>query len=170
MQRDAQSRVCDFLWWRGRIILTTGEPPTPWSFDSALKLSWCLWVCHQACKWKRGVLAAGPPGKSLLRRSWLQPFSSPHIHTQTTHTHTRLQLWTPTGTPLVGCWAEMGQKTASRTVPEQLTMWLYLCVKTPLKWATCKQSCAELRTRWHYPRLPSRVHTDPNAKFFPQNL
>ena len=26
--------------------------PTPWSFDSALELSWCIWVCHFAC-WLR---------------------------------------------------------------------------------------------------------------------
>ena len=106
--------------------------------------------------------------KSLLRRSWLQPFSSPHIHihTQTTHTHTqtththhthththththKAPVMNPNRNPtgVLGCWAEIGQKTAARTVPEQLTTWLYLCVKTPLKWATCKQSHAELRTR-----------------------
>ena len=40
----------------GRIILSVlekgwrfpgvGPLPTPWSLDSALELSWCLWVCH----------------------------------------------------------------------------------------------------------------------------
>ena len=26
-----------------------GPPPTPWSFNSALELSWHLWVCHFTC-------------------------------------------------------------------------------------------------------------------------
>ena len=32
----------------GRIIPSTGEPPTPLSFDSDLELSCHLWVCHLA--------------------------------------------------------------------------------------------------------------------------
>ena len=31
-------------------IPTTGEPPTSWSFNSALELTWCLWVCHLPCR------------------------------------------------------------------------------------------------------------------------
>ena len=34
----------------GRLFPTVMEPPSPWSFDSALKLSWHLWVCHLACR------------------------------------------------------------------------------------------------------------------------
>ena len=30
----------------GRVIPTIGKPPSPWSFASALELSWRLWVCH----------------------------------------------------------------------------------------------------------------------------
>ena len=26
-----------------------GSPPTPWSFNSALEISWHLWVCHFTC-------------------------------------------------------------------------------------------------------------------------
>ena len=37
---------CFWDWWR---FPGTGPPPTPWSFDSALELSWHLWVCHLAC-------------------------------------------------------------------------------------------------------------------------
>ena len=35
-----------------RIFPTSGEPPTPQSFDSDLKLSWPLWVCHLVCRLK----------------------------------------------------------------------------------------------------------------------
>ena len=40
----------------GRIIPTIGEPPTPWSFDTALELSCCLWVCHLACILNQGLV------------------------------------------------------------------------------------------------------------------
>ena len=33
----------------GKVIPTIGEPPTPWSFDRALELSWCFW-CVSICK------------------------------------------------------------------------------------------------------------------------
>ena len=32
----------------GAIIPTVVETPTPRSFDTALELSWHLWVCHLA--------------------------------------------------------------------------------------------------------------------------
>ena len=32
----------------GKVIPTIGEPPTPWSFDRALELSWCFW-CVSIC-------------------------------------------------------------------------------------------------------------------------
>ena len=53
------SNWTEMNWMSGRIIPTIlgkgwkfqgiGPLPTPWSFDSALGLSWCLWVCHLAC-------------------------------------------------------------------------------------------------------------------------
>ena len=36
----------------GKIIPIIRETPTPRSFDRALELSWCLWVCHLAYRWK----------------------------------------------------------------------------------------------------------------------
>ena len=40
----------------GGIIPTIGAPPSPWSFDSALELSWHLLVCHLAWRLRTKTL------------------------------------------------------------------------------------------------------------------
>ena len=45
----SQWEDCAKCSWEGQRSPGFGPPPTPWSFNSALELSWSLWLCHLTC-------------------------------------------------------------------------------------------------------------------------
>ena len=47
--RLVSGRIIPTVLGKGQRFPGFGPPPTPWSFNSGLELSWYLWMCHFTC-------------------------------------------------------------------------------------------------------------------------